>query len=316
MRVRVSFAHVIVSIGLCAAVGSCTAWHARSVGSTTAATPLAKSSSQRAHMNPAVAVANGFRAIAATFRPGDGPAASAAVANGFAVVEESDPTVAAVPDRRVLEAQASIVRGGGHYRIGQPYEVAGKLYKPHEDTGYDRTGTASWYGPSFHGRLTANGEIFDSAAISAAHPTMPLPSYVRVTNLANNRSLVVRVNDRGPFSGDRLIDVSEQTAALLGFRRRGTTQVRVEYVSRAPLAGEDKATLLATYRGPDLESPNILLASAPASSTARPEQSPVAYAPPPAPRPTSAAMKRLTVSMSTADRILMGFQAAKGAERK
>jgi rare lipoprotein A len=107
---------------------------------------------------------------------------------------------------------------------------------------------ASWYGDDFHGRYTANGEIFDMHSISAAHPTLPLPSYVRVTNLANNRSIIVRVNDRGPYARDRLIDVSVKTAELLGFYGHGIARVKVEYVGRAPLQGSDDRKLIATLR--------------------------------------------------------------------
>ncbi|MFY9684967.1 MAG: septal ring lytic transglycosylase RlpA family protein, partial [Pseudolabrys sp.] len=98
------------------------------------------------------------------------------------------------------------------------------------------------------GRYTANGEIFDMTSISAAHPTLPLPSYVRVTNLANNRSIVVRVNDRGPYAGDRVIDVSVKTAQLLGFHGHGVARVKVDYVGRAPLTGSDDRKLIATLR--------------------------------------------------------------------
>jgi rare lipoprotein A len=149
------------------------------------------------------------------------------------------------------------------YHVGRRYEIAGKWYEPQEDPDYDQQGVASWYGPVFHGRLTANGEVFDRASLSAAHPTLPLPSYVRVTNLENDRSVIVRVNDRGPFARDRLIDVSERTAGLLGFHRNGTTRVRVEYVERAPLDGNDDGFLLASYRGPaDGEAGKVLLAAA------------------------------------------------------
>ncbi len=236
--------------------------------------------------------------------------AKTAVANGFVVVEEADPTVAAVPDREVLEAHAEIIRGGGRYWVGQPYEMAGKLYEPQEDPTYDSIGEASWYGQAFHGRVTANGEIFDRSAISAAHPTLPLPSYVRVTNLNNDRSIVVRVNDRGPYSNDRLIDVSEQTAALLGFRRFGLTRVRVEYIAKAPLAGEDKATLLATYNGPPPERPQVILAAAthPVAANA------VAFTAEPAPMPAQAAMRTLTTSLPATERIVMAFEAAEEAE--
>ena len=101
---------------------------------------------------------------------------------------------------RVVEPGEPVPKGGGVYRVGKPYTVAGRTYVPGRQSGYSAVGLASWYGDDFHGRYTANGEIFDMNAISAAHPTMPLPSYARVTNLANHRSIVVRVNDRGPLS--------------------------------------------------------------------------------------------------------------------
>lgn len=155
--------------------------------------------------------------------------------------------------------------GGGRYQIGEPYQVAGKWYEPKEDPNYDSEGVASWYGGAFHGRLTANGEVFDRADLSAAHPTLPLPSYVRVTNLENRRSVVVRVNDRGPFAKDRLIDVSERTAQLLDFRHHGKTRVRVQYVDKADLGGDDQAVLLASYEGPAVGGPapdDVMLAAA------------------------------------------------------
>lgn len=119
---------------------------------------------------------------------------------------------------------------GGEQKIGRPYQVAGIWYYPQEDENYDETGEASWYGPNFHGRPTANGETFDMNAISAAHPTLPLPSRVRVTNLENGRSLIVRVNDRGPFARSRIIDLSRRAAQLLGFAQNGTARVRVQLV--------------------------------------------------------------------------------------
>ena len=139
-------------------------------------------------------------------------------------------------------------KGGGVYRVGKPYTVAGRVYVPEENINYSAIGMASWYGDDFHGRYTANGEIFDMTSISAAHPTLPLPSYVRVTNLANNRSIVVRVNDRGPYVGDRVIDVSVKTAELLGFHGHGVARVKVDYVGRAPLTGSDDRKLIATLR--------------------------------------------------------------------
>ena len=113
---------------------------------------------------------------------------------------------------------------------------------------YREEGLASWYGDDFHGRLTANGEVFDMASLTAAHPTLPMPSYARVTNLRNGKSLIVRVNDRGPYHGNRLIDVSNKAAELLEFKGNGVARVRVEYVGRAPLEGSDDRQLLATLR--------------------------------------------------------------------
>lgn len=115
-------------------------------------------------------------------------------------------------------------------KTGQPYRIAGKWYVPREDWNYDEIGIASWYGPKFHGRRTANGEIFDMNRVSAAHRTLPLPSHVRVTNLENGRAINVRVNDRGPFARGRIIDLSRRAAQLLGFQKRGTARVRVQII--------------------------------------------------------------------------------------
>jgi len=140
---------------------------------------------------------------------------------------------------RVVPLGQPVPKGGGAYRVGSPYQIAGVWYQPQEDPRYDRVGTASWYGELFHGRRTANGEIYDMDRLSAAHPTLPLPVYARVTNLQNNRSIVVRINDRGPYANDRLIDLSRRSAELLGYRERGTAQVRVQFLARAPLNGDD-----------------------------------------------------------------------------
>jgi rare lipoprotein A len=121
----------------------------------------------------------------------------------------------------------------GHYKLGQPYQIKGRWYRPEYDPSYARVGTASWYGADFHGLPTANGEVFDKDRISAAHPTLPLPSLVRVTNLENGRSLDLRVNDRGPFIGDRLIDLSEAAARELGFEEQGLAKVKVEFLALA-----------------------------------------------------------------------------------
>ena len=121
------------------------------------------------------------------------------------------------------------------YKLGQPYVIAGIRYFPRFDPNYNETGIASWYGEPFHGRDTANGERYDMNELTAAHKTMPLPSTVRVTNLENGRTLMLRVNDRGPFVDGRIIDISRRGAQLLGFYRKGTAKVRVEFVEFSPL---------------------------------------------------------------------------------
>lgn len=116
----------------------------------------------------------------------------------------------------------------GPYKIGKPYQVGGVWYYPRADYDYDESGIASWYGPGFHGKQTANGETYDENDLTAAHKTLPMPSLVRVTNLENGRALVVRLNDRGPFANNRIIDLSRRSAQLLGFEQQGTAKVRVQ----------------------------------------------------------------------------------------
>jgi peptidoglycan lytic transglycosylase len=123
----------------------------------------------------------------------------------------------------------------GVYKVGEPYEMGDTWYYPREQPDYDETGIASWYGPNFDGKPTADGEIFNPGALTAAHRTLPMPVNVRVTDLENGHSLVLRVNDRGPFAKGRIIDVSERAAKLLGFYAQGTARVRVTFVSRADL---------------------------------------------------------------------------------
>lgn len=122
-----------------------------------------------------------------------------------------------------------------HQKIGVPYRINGRLYKPAADPGYNKVGIASWYGDQFQGRLTANGEIFDKNLLSAAHTTLPMPSLVEVTNLENGRRITVRLNDRGPFVDDRIIDLSRAAATELGFQSKGLAKVRVRYLGAAPL---------------------------------------------------------------------------------
>ncbi len=157
-----------------------------------------------------------------------------------------------------------------HYKVGAPYRINGMWYRPAEDLAYGAVGVASFYGGEahgldFHGRPTANGEVYDMYALSAAHPTLPMPSVVNVINLENGRSVVLRVNDRGPFVAGRIIDVSRRAAQDLGFERQGTARVRVEVLAtessalkRAMLRGEPPATATRrpsrhdTRRAPDL----------------------------------------------------------------
>lgn len=159
-----------------------------------------------------------------------------------------DPKYGVTSSPRVVDAGQPVPKGGGTYRVGKPYTIAGRSYTPETNEDYSAEGMASWYGDDFHGRLTANGEVFDMNALSAAHPTLPMPSYVRVTNLSNKKSIIVRVNDRGPYHGDRVIDLSHKTADLLGFRGNGVARVRVDYVGRASLDGSDDRKLMATLR--------------------------------------------------------------------
>lgn len=137
---------------------------------------------------------------------------------------------------------AAIKSQGGVYKVGTPYKVLGSWYYPKEDYNYSEVGIASWYGEDFHALTTANGEKYDMNTLTAAHKTLPLPSIVKVTNLENGRSLVLRINDRGPYAKNRIIDVSKRAAQLLGFQTKGTAKVRVEIMAKE--SKELKAALL------------------------------------------------------------------------
>jgi rare lipoprotein A len=235
-----------------------------------------------------------------------------------------DPKYGVSSSPRVVAFGEPVPKGGGTYRVGKPYTVAGRVYVPEEDTSYREEGLASWYGNDFHGRLTANGEVFDMASLTAAHPTLPMPCYARVTNLSNGKSLIVRINDRGPYHGNRLIDVSNKSAELLEFKGNGVARVRVEYVARAPLEGSDDRQLIATLRtGMPAPSPSMVrVASAPSfvpeiSSTAHPIRGEV---PMPEGRPyslgnTSADMASInaTSEMSASGRMRSGGRARENA---
>ncbi|MBB3464838.1 septal ring lytic transglycosylase RlpA family protein [Rhizobium sp. BK377] len=164
--------------------------------------------------------------------------------HGKEYFSESEYGVKASP--RVANGN-NIPKGGGRYMVGDPYVVKGKMYYPREDYSYNKVGIASWYGSAFHGRLTANGEVYDQMHLSAAHPTFPLPSYARVTNVETGSSIIVRVNDRGPYHEGRIIDLSNKTASMLDLQHSGTGKVRVQYVGKAPLDGHDMPYLMASY---------------------------------------------------------------------
>jgi len=131
--------------------------------------------------------------------------------------------------KRVSKSNEAAPEGG--YKVGKPYQIEGVWYYPAEDFEYDETGIASWYGAAFHGKQTANGEVYDMNALTAAHRTLPMPSFVRVTNLENGRSLVLKVNDRGPYARGRIIDISRRGAQLLGYQNKGTARVRVQILA-------------------------------------------------------------------------------------
>lgn len=157
-------------------------------------------------------------------------------------------------------SQSAAISGkGGTYKVGTPYKIMGKWYYPKEDYNYVETGTASWYGKDFHAKYTANGEVYDMNTLTAAHRTLPLPSIVRVTNLENGRSLVLRVNDRGPFAKNRIIDISRRGAQLLGFQAQGTAKVKVEI-----MAEESKALKAAMTGAP---APTVVVKNEPKTIT-------------------------------------------------
>ncbi len=174
-------------------------------------------------------------------------------------------------------AQSPSFQSGGRYKVGEPYQVAGIWYVPKEQPNYDETGMASWYGEAFNLQPTANGETFDMSVISAAHPTLPLPSIVEVTNLDNGKTLKVRVNDRGPFVGGRVIDLSRAAAEQLGYDRQGLARVRVRYVGPADLEDGLPIQRLASNSAgndlPELSGPVVTIAPVAVASAVLPPAS-------------------------------------------
>ncbi len=165
----------------------------------------------------------------------------------------SETKFASMAVKEIESPSAPAQQGHGVYKVGDPYQINGVWYYPAEDYTYDETGIASWYGPNFHGKFTANGEIFDQNDVTAAHRTLPLPSVVRVTNLENGRSLIVRINDRGPYAHNRIIDLSRRSAQLLGIIDNGTARVRVQIMA------DDSRALAMQMKG---QQPPEVLASA------------------------------------------------------
>ncbi len=161
-------------------------------------------------------------------------------------------------------ADPTSARPHGTYKLGSPYQIGGIWYYPQYDPDYDVVGVASWYGRQFHGRPTANGEVFDMRQISAAHPTLPMPSLVEVTNLENGRSIRLRVNDRGPFHDNRLIDLSQAAARKLGFEGQGLARVRVRFVALLPASG------IAPVAGTTTRPATVVAAAPRAGPTSRP----------------------------------------------
>ena len=151
----------------------------------------------------------------------------------------------------------------GRYKVGDPYQVDGRWYVPAEQPDYDEVGMASWYGDAFHAKATANGELFDMKALSAAHKTLPLPSIVEVTNLSNGRRIRVRVNDRGPFVDGRILDLSRAAAGELGFAGQGLARVRVRYIGPAPLVRPSDGLMIAGVTAPPASAPTVRTASEP-----------------------------------------------------
>lgn len=204
----------------------------------------------------------------------------------------SVPTTRIEPSNGLVSAPLSGPVTYAEPYAGPPYQVEGKWYVPTYEPNYDEVGIASWYGPTFHGKAAASGETFDENAMTAAHPTLPIPSLVRVTNLENGRSVVVRLNDRGPFVDDRIIDLSRAAGKALDMHAKGTARVRVQYVGPAP-AEHNSAPVQQVDVRQFAPTPQILatpvkfsmpvmeIASEPLPDLVPTQQVPVAVAPPP-----------------------------------
>jgi rare lipoprotein A len=191
---------------------------------------------------------------------------AAVVGFGLLLAGCVSPTAPPPLPRAVAKAPAP----AGVYKVGSPYQIDGVWYYPGEQPDYDETGIASWYGPIFYGKYTANGELYDGNALTAAHRTLPMPVNVRITNLGNGKSIVVRVNDRGPYARGRIIDLSRHAAELLDVVQTGTARVRVTYLSRADLQGGAP---------PPPDTPPEIAAALPAAPTAKVDIRPLTAVP-------------------------------------
>jgi rare lipoprotein A len=206
------------------------------------------------------------------------------VAAAGLMVAACGTTRRAPPEDHTVQVPAN----AGVYKVGKPYQVDDVWYYPREQPDYDETGIASWYGPTFYGHHTANGEMYDGNALTAAHKTLPLPVNVRVTNLDNGKSLIVRVNDRGPFARGRIIDLSKRAAELLDVVQTGTARVRVTYLSRGDVNGapppETPAVIAnALPAAPAAKVDSAALAILPGAAVEPPVEAPSLPTPPPAP---------------------------------
>lgn len=188
----------------------------------------------------------------------------------------------ACADKRTVPTTGQSGHGDlGSYKVGNPYQIGGVWYYPKADLSYDETGIASWYGPGFDGRQTANGESYDQWALTAAHPTLPMPSMVQVTNLDNGRSIQLRINDRGPFANNRIIDISRRGAQLLGFENAGTAKVRVQILREESLQLAALAQGTAVSTSPPAPAPRVSVEAEPLPGSNAPEP---AAQPPAAPQ--------------------------------
>lgn len=257
------------------------------------------------------AVSQGSHAVGQSFAPQPSSVPSGNVISNQTKFSSKTYGVAGSPR---VTTSTNVRKGGGRYQVGKPYTIRGRRYVPREDPNYRAVGLASWYGPNFHGRLTANGEVYDQFALSAAHPTMPLPSYAKVTNLENGSSLIVRVNDRGPFASKRIIDLSSKAAELLGYTKKGVAKVKVEYVGKARMDGLDHQYLVASYDPGSLQGTTAIASASSQPQVVASAQPVTPQAPKLAPQPSRQTLDAFdTTRFSTGNSVqdVSAFQAPK-----